>query len=137
MSNLHVSFPKGELITYNTKNGQTKVKITYNKSYENKFNNGLNKTQVFLDNKVISHLQKYVKYDKGAMAKSIRLASEEGSGIVRIAVPYARYQAYENKKTRYNDTGVRGPRPFERMRADKKQEILKQVAAYSRRLNGQ
>lgn len=132
-----IEFPKGNIITYKNKKGETKIKIEYNKSYVNKFNNDLNKVQVFLDNKVIMNLQQYVKYKSGTMAKSIRLASEEGSGIVTIGVPYAHYQAYVNKTTIWNNNGKRGPRPFERMKADKKGIILKQVAAYSRRLNGQ
>lgn len=132
MAKIHkIEFPKGLIIT--TKNG--KAKLSYNKSYVNRFNNDFNKVQVFLDNKVINNLQQYVKYKSGTMAKSIRLASEEGSGIVTIGVPYAHYQAYVNKSSKSTDK-QRGAYPFERMKADKKDTILQQVAAYSRRLNG-
>lgn len=126
---INIKFPKGQIIT--NKNG--KFKIEYNKSYENKFNNNLNKTQVFIDNKVIINLQDYVSYKSGTQAKSIRLASEEGSGYVTIGVPYAEYQAYSKKIKKR--VGKRGTRPFERMKADKKDTILKQTAEYARRLN--
>ena len=128
---VYVSFPKGQIIK--TQNGE--MKINYNKSYVNKFNNNLNKVQVFIDNKVITYLGEYVKYKSGTMEKSIRLASQEGSGYVTIGVPYAEVQAYKIKTSRSKDP-KRGARPFERMKADKKSIILIQTIAYSRRLNG-
>ena len=128
---LKVEFPQGRI--YVTDGGNGKAYIEYNKSYVNKFNNDLNKTQVFLDNKVIMFLQEYVSYKHGVQAKSIRLTSDPGSGLVHINVPYAEYQAYSKKIKKR--VGKRGTYPFERMKADKKDTILKQVEAYSRRLN--
>ena len=128
---LKVEFPQGKI--YVSQNGNGKAYIEYNKSYVNKFNNDLNKTQVFLDNKVIMYLQEYVSYKHGVQAKSIRLTSDPGSGLVHINVPYAEYQAYSKRIKKR--VGKRGTRPFERMKADKKDTILKQVEAYSRRLN--
>lgn len=128
---LKVEFPQGKI--YVSQGGNGKAYIEYNKSYVNKFNNDLNKTQVFLDNKVIMHLQEYVSYKHGVQAKSIRLTSDAGSGLVHINVPYAEYQAYSKRIKKR--VGKRGTYPFERMKADKKDTILKQVEAYSRRLN--
>ena len=128
---LKVEFPQGKI--YVSQNGNGKAYIEYNKSYVNKFNNNLNKEQVFLDNKVIMFLQEYVSYKTGTQAKSIRLTSDAGSGLVHINVPYAEYQAYSKKIKKR--VGKRGTYPFERMKADKKDTILKQVEAYSRRLN--
>ena len=128
---LKVEFPQGRI--YVTDGGNGTAYIEYNKSYVNKFNNDLNKTQVFLDNKVIMYLQEYVSYKSGTQAKSIRLTSDPGSGLVHINVPYAEYQAYSKRIKKR--VGKRGTRPFERMKADKKDTILKQVEAYSRRLN--
>ena len=128
---LKVEFPQGKI--YVSQNGNGKAYIEYNKSYVNKFNNNLNKEQVFLDNKVIMFLQEYVSYKYGVQAKSIRLTSDPGSGLVHINVPYADYQAYSKKIKKR--VGKRGTYPFERMKADKKDTILKQVEAYSRRLN--
>ena len=128
---LKVEFPQGKIYV-SDKNG--KAYIEYNKSYVNKFNNNLNKEQVFLDNKVIMLLQEYVSYKSGTQEKSIRLTSDTGSGLVHINVPYAEYQAYSKRIKKR--VGKRGTYPFERMKADKKDTILKQVEAYSRRLNG-
>ena len=128
---LKVEFPQGNI--YVSQGGNGTAYIEYNKSYVNKFNNDLNKIQVFLDNKVIMHLQEYVSYKTGTQEKSIRLTSDAGSGLVHINVPYAEYQAYSKRIKKR--VGKRGTRPFERMKADKKDTILKQVEAYSRRLN--
>ena len=128
---LKVEFPQGKI--YVSQGGNGKAYIEYNKSYVNKFNSNLNKEQVFLDNKVIMYLQEYVSYKSGTQAKSIRLTSDPGSGLVHINVPYAEYQAYSKKIKKR--VGKRGTYPFERMKADKKDTILKQVEAYSRRLN--
>ena len=128
---LKVEFPQGKI--YVSQNGKGKAYIEYNKSYVNKFNNNLNKEQVFLDNKVIMFLQEYVSYKTGTQEKSIRLTSDAGSGLVHINVPYAEYQAYSKRIKKR--VGKRGTYPFERMKADKKDTILKQVEAYSRRLN--
>ena len=128
---LKVEFPQGKI--YVSQNGKGKAYIEYNKSYVNKFNNNLNKEQVFLDNKVIMYLQEYVSYKTGTQEKSIRLTSDPGSGLVHINVPYAEYQAYSKRIKKR--VGKRGTYPFERMKADKKDTILKQVEAYSRRLN--
>ena len=128
---LKVEFPQGKI--YVSQGGNGTAYIEYNKSYVNKFNNDLNKTQVFLDNKVIMFLQEYVSYKTGTQAKSIRLTSDPGSGLVHINVPYAEYQAYSKRIKKR--VGKRGTYPFERMKADKKDTILKQVEAYSRRLN--
>ena len=129
---LKVEFPQGKI--YVSQGGNGRAYIEYNKSYVNKFNNNLNKEQVFLDNKVIMFLQEYVSYKSGTQEKSIRLTSDPGSGLVHINVPYAEYQAYSKRIKKR--VGKRGTRPFERMKADKKDTILKQVEAYSRRLNG-
>lgn len=122
-------FPNGTI----TLNKNNKVYIKHNKNYVNKFNSNFNKTQVFLDKKVGSYLQKYVSYKTGTQEKSIILSTDYGSGYVKIGVPYAAYQAYSKKIKKR--VGLRGTRPFERMKTDKKDTILSQTAAYSRRLN--
>jgi hypothetical protein len=126
---LKVSFPQGNIYLDNEK----KLVIKYNPAYENYFNNNLNRTQVFLDNKVITQLQRYVSKKYGVQEASIRLSSTPGSGLVHIGVPYAHYQAYSKRIKKR--AGLRGTQPWERMVADNRDSILRQVAEYSRRLN--
>lgn len=129
MGELKVSFPKGKIYL----DSEHKAYIKYNKNYENKFNNQLNKVQVFIDTTVARNLQAYVSLKTGVQSASIVLSSNYGSGIVTIGVPYAEYQAYSKKITKR--VGLRGTQPFERMKADKKDTILRQAVAYSRRIN--
>ena len=136
MSALKVSFPQGKIYAKQDSNGKDIINSAYlvwNKGYENKFNNSLNRTQMFIDNKVIQELQPYVSKKTGVQELSIRLRSVPGSGEVWIGVPYAAYQAYSPRIKKMN--GKRGKKPFERMKTDKKDMILRQVAEYSRRLN--
>lgn len=129
MQKSQVTFPKGT-IHYN-KNG--KAYIEYDRNYTNKFNNDLNKTQMFLDENVAKNLSAYVSFKTGTQEKSITLATNYGSGIVTIGVPYAHYQAYSPRIRKR--VGKRGTYPFERMKADKKNTILRETAEYARRLN--
>lgn len=109
--------------------------LKYDSSYVREFNNNLNLTQKHLDNLVIAALQKYVSYKDGYQEASIRNSSVAGSGYVKINVPYAEYQAYSKRIKKR--VGKRGTQPFERMKSDNKDNILRQVEAYSRRINGQ
>ena len=129
MDTLRAKFPKGKI--YLDKDNM--AYIVYNDRYINKFNNDLNRVQYFIDETVAKELSGYVSFDTGTQEKSIILATNYGSGIVTIGVPYAHYQAY-SPKIKKSD-GKRGTRPFERMRADKKDSILRQATELSRRLN--
>lgn len=90
------------------------------------------KVQMFLDQTVVNNLMEYVSFRTGAQEQSIKNSTVLGSGEVLINVSYAEVQAY-SKYIKKRD-GKRGTRPFERMKADKKDIILKQVAKYSERL---
>lgn len=125
---LTVKFPLGSI-----KSSDGKLVLKYNSFAVRKFQNNLDKTQIFLDNKVIMNLEKYVSKKIGVQEASIRLSSVPGSGLVHINVPYAAYQAYSKRIKKR--VGKRGTQPFERMCADKKDEILRQTAEYSRRIN--
>lgn len=130
-SSIKVSFPQGK--KYIEKGAYGSAYLEYNNNYARKFNSNLYQIQVFIDNKVINNLQDYVSYKTGTQEKSIRLTSKAGSGEVYINVPYAEYQAYSKRIKKR--VGKRGTYPFERMKADKRDTILRQVQAYSRRLN--
>ena len=105
--------------------------ITYYSSFKSSFNRNLNKTQVYLDKLVATNLRPYVSRKTGTQEYNTQSYNE---GSVTINVPYAEYQAYSKRIKKR--VGKRGTRPFERMVADKKGTILKQVQEYARRLNG-
>lgn len=129
MDTLKAEFPKGKI--YLDKDNM--AYIVYNDKYVNKFNNDLNKVQAYIDETVAKELSGYVSFKTGVQEKSIILATNYGSGIVTIGVPYAHYQAYSPRINKRE--GKRGTYPFERMVADKKETILRQASELSRRLN--
>lgn len=122
-------FPKGKIYL----DGNNKAYIEYNQNYVNQFANKQSMVQAYLDEDVARYLSSYVSFKTGAQSHSIVLATNYGSGIVSIGVPYAHYQAYSPKINKR--VGKRGTYPFERMRADKKDTILRETIAYSRRIN--
>lgn len=91
------------------------------------------KIQTLVDMKIGSNLMKYVSFKDGYQERSIPGSKTYGKGKVMINVKYARYQAYSPKIHKRN--GKRGTYPFERMKADKKDSILRSASEYSRRLD--
>lgn len=78
------------------------------------------KVQKVVDSEVIRKMEPYIPFDSGEMARSVKRASEVGSGEVVVDTPYARRQNYENP----GGKGLRGPHYFDRMKADHKDDIL-------------
>ena len=105
--------------------------ITYYSSFKSSFNRNLNKTQVYLDKLVATNLRPYVSRKTGTQEYNTQSYNE---GSVTINVPYAEYQAYSKRIKKR--VGKRGTQPFERMKSDKKDTILRQTQEYARRLNG-
>lgn len=116
------------------------------------------KVQQFLDKTVSQNLQKYVAFSSGTMEKSIKIATVPGSGKIVINVPYARFQSEGkvmigvnshspwakrgerkiviSKRLKYhNQDPKRGSKPWERMKADKKDSILRQTIAYAKKVD--
>lgn len=89
--------------------------------------------QQMVDKLTSEALQPYVSLKTGAQEKSIKISTVLGSGQVNINVPYGAYQAYSLKIKKR--VGKRGTQPFERMKADKKDTILNEVASYGRSLS--
>lgn len=105
--------------------------IQYNPNFKPKMEKVISKTQVFVDNEVIKYLQAYVSFRTGTQSLSIKLSSQPGNGEVYINTPYAAYQAYSPRIKKM--VGKRGKQPFERMKSDKKDVILKGASEVSRR----
>ena len=89
--------------------------------------------QKYLDTRVAENLQPYVSFKTGTQEKSIISSLKAGSGYVHIMVPYAEYQAYS--KRIHKRKGKRGTRPFERMVADKKNSIEREICSYARKVS--
>lgn len=130
MMNIKLDIPQGKIALDSKGNAY----IIWNPDFKPKFERLFNDTQKFVDNEVVRYLQKYVSFRTGVQAKSIKLSSIIGSGRVIINTPYASYQAYSPRIKKR--VGLRGTYPFERMRSDKKDIILRGAASYQKRRNG-
>lgn len=108
----------------------------------------MGKVQKFIDQECIRLMAPYTPYRQGILEKSATLGTKIGSGEINQVTPYARYQYYgklmvssitgspwarrgEKKvltdRDLVHDTSMHpmaGPFWFERMKADKKDEIL-------------
>lgn len=124
---IKLDIPQGKIAI----NKSGKAYIIWNPDFKPKFERAFNDTQKFVDNEVVRYLQKYVSFRTGVQAKSIKLSSIIGSGRVIINTPYASYQAYSPRIKKR--VGLRGTYPFERMKSDKRDTILKGAAAYQKR----
>ena len=105
---------------------------------ERGLNNG--KVQKYLASEVVRLSDKYVPFQQGAL-KNQRTIASDGSQIV-YTQPYAHYQYYgqvmggrapkhyTGDSLTYNGAPMRGARWTERMMADKRDEIVKNVEKY-------
>lgn len=106
------------------------------------------RTQEFIDQEVIRLMAPYTPFRSGVLEKSATLGTRIGSGDIKQNSPYARYQYYgklmvssvtgsawshgeskvlTDKDLKYNKSQhpQAGPFWFERMKADKKEQILR------------
>lgn len=87
---------------------------------------GLNaggRVQQFVDNAVLAYSEPYTPLITGTLSKSGMSSTVIGSGLVTWNCFYARFQYYKYGDTRSYDP-MRGGHWFERMKADRRDEIL-------------
>lgn len=113
------------------------------------------RVQQFLGKTVADNLKKYVSFNSGTQSDSTNPIN--GGKQVIINVLYARFQAggkvmvgvyshspwakrgerkvVTSRNLTYQGGALRGAHPFERMKADKRDSILFEVAKYARRIS--
>ena len=92
------------------------------------------KVQAFLDNEVIRLTEPYVPFQSGILKNTPLLSSSLGEVVYNT--PYARRQYYENRGNGTDGTsngGIRGKLWFERMKADRRDDIIKSVQDFVNR----
>lgn len=91
--------------------------------------------QKFIDNTVVRHMNPYVPMRTGILAKSVVLGSRMGSGELVYVAPYSR-KVYYNENMRFSKSRHRKATAkwFERMKAECKAQIEREVQDYARRL---
>lgn len=113
------------------------------------------RVQKFVDEQCLKLMGPYTPFKTGAMQGSATRATVIGSGKIQYTAPYARFQYYgkvmvdpdtgstwakkngkkvlTDRNLKYNGAPKRGAFWFERMKADHKDEILREAAAVAGR----
>lgn len=82
--------------------------------------------QQYIDSEVMRHMEPYMPKLTGTMINQMIIPTVIGGGEVVVETPYARARS---KSARNN--GLRGPKFFERMKADHRDDILDGAAKLS------
>lgn len=77
------------------------------------------KVQKFIDSETMRLMEPYMQLDTHTMIGSMDNATDVGSGEVIVDTPYAHMRLHHGPTK-----GLRGPNYFERMKADRLEEIL-------------
>ena len=108
--------------------------IVWNPGFQLEKSMRFSKAQKVVDSEVLRRSDPYVPFLTGQLKHSGISGTVIGSGEVRYIAPYARKQYYENAGRGFEGlnasggtSGLRGKLWFERMKADQKDDILKQV----------
>lgn len=123
---LKIETPQGIVKQIKHKNGTISVKLSWNKDFTPKYKTKFLKAQKYVDNTVLRLSEPYTPLITGTLIKTGILGTIVGSGEIVYLAPYAHDVYYNEKSGIGRPTGpLRGPKWFERMKADKKDEILK------------
>ena len=144
-----VSTPKGRIIQVRYKNGKTKMQLKWADDFKSKTDSNFADAQAYVDSECIRLMKPYTPMQSGILYKSATLGTKIGSGEIHQVAPYARYQYYgllmvsKTTGSAYARAGeskiltstplkystarhpLAGKLWFERMKADKKQQILR------------
>lgn len=122
---LIIETPRGVVKQVKTKNGEVKAKLEWNENFTKKYNNRFTKVQKYVDSTVLRFCEPYTPLVTGTLIKTGILGTIVGSGEIQYLAPYSKKVYYSNSAIGRPTGPLRGPRWFERMKADKKDEIFK------------
>lgn len=115
-SKIRINEPQGKIITYKTKEGKVIARLIWASGFKDKYTQGFNKKQAFIDQECIRRMSPETPRRSGVLIKSATLGTAIGSGEINQIAPYARRQYYEHKEKSYW---------FERMKNRHKDSILR------------
>ena len=114
-----------QVLRFQTKSGITKARLVWNGDFGKRATAHLQRAQAMLDSEVMKQMEPYMQLDSGAMIKSMEIRTDVGSGEVVVDTPYARRVFYSSSSPGRPSGPLRGPRYFDRMKADKKEYFRK------------
>lgn len=104
---------------------EMKVELEWNKNFTPKYTSKFLTAQKYVDNTVLRYSEPYTPLITGTLIKTGILGTVVGTGLVQYLAPYAKAVYYGDSPIGRPTGPLRGPRWFERMKADKGKEILK------------
>lgn len=117
--------PKATVFMVTTKSGKLKAKMEVKPGYTKRMEQTFSNVQRRVDSEVMRYMEPYMQMQTGAMIMSMRASTVAGSGEVIVNTPYARRVYYSSSGVGRPTGPQRGPKYFERMKADKKDVILR------------
>lgn len=138
---MKIETPRGTI----TQSKSGNVRLKWNPDFVSTWEGAFDAVQVYIDNEVLRLSSPYLPKQSGLLEKLGILGTEVGSGEVVYNGPYARYLYYAKlmigrAPKQLTDTDLnfhgapkRGGFWFERMKADKKEQILKGAAKVSQK----
>lgn len=125
---IRVVTPRGVVQHIKMPNGIVKAELKWNKDFSKKWQGKFEKTQKIIDGAVLKFSEPYIPLRTGMLVATGILGTEIGKGEVVWLAPYAHYQYYLDRSgigpPKHLDA-LRGPRWFDRMKADRLQDILR------------
>jgi len=103
---------------------KTTSEMKWSTNFGPKMTSQFTEAQTYIDSTVLRFCSKYLPFDTGMLEKSGILGTEIGSGEVRWLAPYAP-RLYYNPQFDFQGAPMRGGKWFERMKADNKDEIVR------------
>lgn len=91
---MFVTAQNGVIAEVRHKNGSTSMKLAWNKDFCRARNKEFESIQEYVDSECIRCMKPYTPMLNGVLYKSAALGTVIGSGEIRQAAPYARYQYY-------------------------------------------
>lgn len=100
-------------------NGSGQGVFNFSPDFDPRWNSKFEKAQKFIDSEVLSLCEPRVPKRNGILIASGTMSTEIGSGTVIYATPYARRWYYaDGSKVKFTGAPARGPKWFERMKAE-------------------
>lgn len=130
---MRIETPRGRIIQSKT----GKAKLEWNPDFVPHWDGAYSEAQEFVDNEVLRLSDPYVPMQSSMLKLSGKLGTMPGSGDVIYNAPHARYHYYgkvmegrapkklTERDLKHHGAPKRGPFWFERMKSDKKEQILR------------
>lgn len=123
----YIEKPQGVLFKVVGNDGKISAEIVWNENFVPKYESKFLEAQKVVDNLILKFSEPYIPLITGTLIKSGILGTVIGTGEIIYTAPYSKKVYYESKSPPRNNGALRGNYWFERMKADRKEEILNEA----------